>query len=96
MPLDLDAVMVGFPFLTNTPSSGMTLMAREKRFFWGTFTRCTLGYSKKLDNLRYAVALFIAHFNFCRVHSAHGLTPARAAGLTDHAWTLGELLSATI
>jgi hypothetical protein len=34
----------------------------------------------------------VAHFNFCRKHSAHGMTPAMAAGLTDHVWTVQELL----
>ncbi len=58
------------------------------------FTRYTLGFSKKLDNLKLAVALFVAHFNFCRVHSAHGQTPAQAAKLTDRAWTVQELLCA--
>ena len=66
------------------------------RTFTRRFTRCTLGYSKTLQNHRYAVALFVAHFNFCRIHSAHGRTPAQAAGLTDHAWTVAELMSATI
>ena len=65
------------------------------RLFNRRFTRKTLGYSKKLENLRYAVALFVAHFNFCRVHSAHGRTPAQAANLTDHQWTIHELLSTT-
>ena len=63
------------------------------RLFTRRFTRCTLGYSKKAENLRHAVALFVAHFNFCRIHSAHGITPAQSAGLTKHAWTLEELLS---
>ena len=63
------------------------------RTFTRRFTRCTLGYSKKLENLKYAVALFVAHFNFCRVHSANGLTPAHTAGLTDHTWTIEELLT---
>jgi hypothetical protein len=65
------------------------------RLFTRRFTRCTLGYSKKLDNLKHAVAMFIAHFNFCRIHSAHGQTPARAAGLTDHTWTIEELIAAS-
>jgi hypothetical protein len=59
------------------------------------FTRKTLGYSKKLENLRHAVAIFIAHFNLIRNHSAHDRTPAMAAGLTDHAWTIEEMLTAT-
>ena len=62
------------------------------RLFNRRFTRKTLGYSKKLENLRYAVALFVAHFNFCRIHSAHGRTPAQAANLTDHQWTIEEML----
>lgn len=64
------------------------------RLFNRRFTRLTLGYSKTLDNHRHAVALFVAHFNFCREHSTlEGLTPAMAAGLTDHVWTVKELLN---
>src|ERR1035437_523405 len=66
------------------------------RTFNRRFTRCTLGYSKKLDNLKYAVALFVWHFNFCRKHSAHGQTPAQAANLTNHQMTIEELLGSTI
>lgn len=66
------------------------------RTFNRRFTRCTLGYSKKLDNLKYAVALFVWHFNFCRKHSAHGQTPAQAANLTNHQMTIDELLGSTI
>lgn len=63
------------------------------RTFTRRFVRCTIGYSKKLENLRYAVSLFVAHFNFCRVHSAFGLTPAHTAGITDHTWTIEEMLA---
>ncbi len=63
------------------------------RLFNRRFTRLTLGYSKKLKNLKHQVALFVAHWNFCRVHSAHGHTPAQAHGVTDHAWTIEELLT---
>jgi len=66
------------------------------RLFNRRFTRKTLGFSKKLANLRRAVALFIAHFNFCRAHSAHGRTPAQAASLTDHVWTIEEMLQSAI
>jgi hypothetical protein len=64
------------------------------RLFNRRFTRLTLGYSKKLANLKHSVALFIAHFNFCRKHSAHGQTPAQACGLANHQWTIQELLTA--
>ena len=52
-----------------------------------------MGFSKKLANHKLAVALQVAHFNFRRVHGAHGRTPAQAQGVTDHVWTIEELLS---
>jgi hypothetical protein len=58
----------------------------------------TLGYSKKIDYLRASVLLLIAHFNFCRTHSAHKVkgepdkTPAQIAGLTEHVWSISDLL----
>jgi len=55
----------------------------------------TLGYSKKLENLKHSLALLIAHFNFCRVHSKHGQTPAMKAGLADRIWSIDELLGAS-
>lgn len=66
------------------------------RLFNRRFTRLTLGYSRKIANLEHAVALFVAFNNFCRVHSSIKQTPAQAAGLADHKWTIEELLSATI
>jgi len=62
------------------------------RTFTRRLTRCTLGYSKKLDNLKHAVALFMWYYDFCRIHSAHGKTPAVAAGVAKKVWTIRELL----
>jgi IS1 family transposase len=56
------------------------------------FTRLTNAYSKKLDNLKAAVALHFAHYNFVRIHQTLRVTPAMAAGITDHVWELEELL----
>ena len=56
------------------------------------FTRLTSGHSKKLENLICAVALHFTHYNFVRVHSTLKTTPAVAAGVADHAWTLHELI----
>jgi len=58
------------------------------------FTRLTNAFSKKLENLKAACALHFAHYNFCRVHSSLRVTPAMEAGISDHVWTLGELLGA--
>lgn len=60
------------------------------------FTRLTNAYSKKLANLKAAVALRFAYYNFCRVHSSLRVTPAMEAGITDHVWELRELLSVGI
>ena len=64
------------------------------------FTRLTNAFSKKRENLRAALALFFAYYNFCRPHSSlktetiKKQTPAMANGLTDHVWSIGELLAA--
>lgn len=57
------------------------------------FTRLTNAFSKKLANLKAAVALHFAYYNFCRIHQTIRVTPAMEAGLTDHVWTIAELLS---
>lgn len=58
------------------------------------FTRLTNAFSKKVENDAAAVSLHFAHYNFCRVHqSLNGQTPAMAAGVTDHVWTLDELIA---
>jgi len=56
------------------------------------FTRLTNAHSKKLENHRYAVAMFYAYYNFCRVHQTLRVTPAIESGLTDHVWSMEELL----
>jgi transposase InsO family protein len=58
------------------------------------FTRLTNGFSKKLANLKAAVAVFVAWYNFCRVHQSLRVTPAMEAKLADHVWTVKELLAA--
>jgi IS1 family transposase/transposase-like protein len=66
------------------------------RLFNRRFTRLTLGYSKKFEYLIHSINLMIFHFNFVKLHSAHGKTPAMAAGLTNHVWTFEELLNACL
>jgi len=59
------------------------------------FTRLTNGFSKKVDNLEYAVALHFMHYNFCRVHKTLRVTPAMEAGIADHVWTLAQIVGLT-
>jgi hypothetical protein len=56
------------------------------------FTRLTNAFSKKLDTHCHMVAIYHAYYNFCRVHQTLRVTPAMAAGLTDHVWSLEELV----
>ena len=56
------------------------------------YTRKTYAFSKKWEMLEAMLALSFAHYNFCRVHRTLKSTPAMAAGLTNHAWSVGELL----
>lgn len=69
--------------------SNLTLRMQQRRF-----TRLTNGFSKKLENHEAAVSLFVAHYNFCRVHEALRMTPAMALNVADHIWTIGELVEA--
>jgi hypothetical protein len=57
------------------------------------FTRLTNAFSKKWENHYAALAPYFAYYNFVRIHSSIRVTPAMEAGLTDHAWTLQELLA---
>jgi hypothetical protein len=57
------------------------------------FTRLTNGFSKKLENHAAAVALHFMHYNFCRIHKTLRVTPAMAAGITDHVWDISELVA---
>jgi IS1 family transposase len=58
------------------------------------FTRLTNGFSKKLANLMAAVSLHFMHYNFCRKHQTlAGKTPGMAAGVTDHVWSIEEVVA---
>jgi IS1 family transposase len=62
------------------------------RTFLRRFTRLALGFSKKLECLQAAVSLYVAHYDYCRIHGTLGKTPAMAVGLAGHPWTLAELV----
>ena len=60
------------------------------------FTRLTNAFSKKLENHTYAIALYFMHYNFVRPHKTlanpYPRTPAMAAGVSDHIWTIDEII----
>ncbi|NOS72343.1 MAG: IS1 family transposase [Verrucomicrobia bacterium] len=66
----------------------LTLRMSNRRF-----TRLTNAFSKKLENHKHAAAIHFMNYNFCRVHQTLRVTPAMEAGLTDHVWTLAEVVA---
>jgi hypothetical protein len=65
--------------------SNLTLRLMNRRF-----TRLTLGFSKKIENHIHAITLYAFHYNFCKIHKM--LTPAMEAGVTDHVWSIEEMV----
>ncbi len=59
------------------------------------FARLTNAFSKKLENLRAAVDLHFAHYNFVRVHKTLRVTPAMAAEVENRLWSMDELVERT-
>ncbi len=68
------------------------------------FTRLTNAFSKKVANHEAAISLYFMFYNFCRPHKTLTTnsapkgrrietTPAMAAGLADHVWTISEMIS---
>ncbi len=55
------------------------------------FTRLTNAFSKKVENLEAAVSLHFMWYNFGRIHRSLRITPAMAAGVADHVWSLEEI-----
>jgi hypothetical protein len=57
------------------------------------FTRLTNAFSKKIENHALSVALHYMHYNFCRIHKTLRITPAMAAGVTDHVWNMADIVA---
>lgn len=69
----------------------LTLRQSQRRL-----TRLTNGFSKKYENHCAAIALYATYYNFCRVHETLRITPAMHLGVTDHVWSVSELVQAAL
>jgi IS1 family transposase len=85
-------IRAGDPDVDKITTSHVERLNLSVRTFNRRFTRLCLGYSRKLANHRYSVALFVAAYNFCKRHSTLGCSPAVGQKLTDHTWTVAELV----
>jgi len=82
----------GHPDLSITSTSYVERQNLTCRMSMRRFTRLTNGFSKKVKNLKAAVALHFAHYNFVRVHKTLRCTPAMEAGVVNELWTVGNLV----
>lgn len=86
--------------VSGTPDEDRVSTSHVERANWTLrghlrrFTRLSNGFSRKKSNLRAALALYFAYYNFCRMHKTIRMTPAMAAGVTRKPWSLAELLAA--
>ena len=72
---------------SHTERQNLTMRMQMRRF-----TRLTNAFSKKIENHEAAIALHYMHYNFARVHQTLRVTPAMEAGITDHVWSLEEIV----
>jgi IS1 family transposase len=85
-------ILSGNPDQQHISTSYVERMNLNLRMGLRRFTRLTNAFSKKFENHCHAVAIYFAYYNFCRVHQTLRVTPAMEAGLTDHIWSLAELV----
>ena len=89
-------VVQGNPDISKVSTSYVERQNLTMRMCMRRFTRLTNAFSKKLENHTLALALYFMHYNFARSHKSlanlYPRTPAMAAGLTDHVWSIEELV----
>jgi IS1 family transposase len=87
------AVISGAPDHKHVSTSYVERQNLTMRMSMRRFTRLTNGFSKKLENHEHALALYFMYYNFCRIHQTLRVTPAMEAGVSDHVWSLDEIVS---
>lgn len=88
--------VIGFPPRHLISTSHVERVNLSVRMASRRFGRLTNGFSKKRRNHRAAVALFVAHYNFCRVHEALRTTPAVSIGIAERPWTIADLMERAV
>ena len=91
-PPTTTAVMTGTPDPDHISTSCVERANLTMRMSMRRFTRLTSGFSKKTENHAHAVAIHFMYDNFGRYHQTLRSTPAMRAGVTDHRWSLEEIV----
>jgi IS1 family transposase len=92
----ISKVRQGNPDADHISTSYVERQNLTMRMHMRRFTRLTNAFSKKLDNLKAAIALHFAYYNFCRVHKSLRVTPCMEAKITDHVWSMTELITGVV
>ncbi|HWX17659.1 MAG TPA: IS1 family transposase [Chthoniobacterales bacterium] len=87
------AVISGNPDHNHVSTSCVERQNLTMRMSMRRFTRLTNGHSKKLENHEHAVAIHYMYYNFGRIHQSLRVTPAMEAGISDHVWSIDEIIS---
>ena len=87
------AVISGSPDYRHVSTSFAERQNLTMRMSMRRFTRLTNGFSKKVENHEHALALYFMFYNFCRIHQTLRVTPAMEAGLSDHVWSIDEIIA---
>ena len=92
--VDVEVVpVIGNPNMRRVCTSHVERQNLSIRMGMRRMTRLTNAFSKKWENLDAAYALWFAYYNFCRIHRSLRVTPAMEQGITDHVWTIAELIA---
>jgi len=83
--------IMGSPDINHVSTSYVERSNLTMRMHMRRFTRLTNGFSKKVENHAYAVALHMMYYNFVRIHKTLKVSPAMAAGVTDRLWEIGDI-----
>jgi IS1 family transposase len=86
-------IVQGNPDMKHVSTSYVERQNLTMRMNMRRFTRLTNGFSKKVENHAHALALYFMYYNFVRIHKTLRVTPAMAAGVTDHLWDFNNILS---
>ena len=84
---------IGKPDYDHISTSYVERQNLTMRMHMRRFTRLTNGFSKKAENHMHAVSLHFMYYNFAKIHKTLRVTPAMEAGISNHVWTIEEIVS---
>lgn len=84
--------ITGNPDIKHVSTSYVERQNLTMRMHMRRFTRLTNAFSKKVENHVHAISLHFMFYNFSRIHKTLRVTPAMEAGVTDHVWTIEEIV----